>query len=52
MCDQLVLSLQDNLIMAGTVLGVILNTVLLAQSLHTAHRDQQTEGAVLKPQMS
>ncbi len=36
--------------MAGTALGVVLNAVLLAQSLHTAHKDTQQDGGGMEPQ--
>lgn len=38
---------KDALIMAGTALGGVLNGILLAQSLHTAHKNGQTDGGVL-----
>lgn len=38
--------------MAGTALGVVLNAILLAQSLHTAHRHKHEEAFVLKPKLS
>lgn len=45
-------ALQDNLIMAGTALGVVLNSILLVQTLRTAHGDVQEEQGVLNPQPS
>ena len=41
-----VFTAQDALIMAGTILGVILNAVLLTQTLQTAHRHQQAAGVM------
>ncbi|KAL3131157.1 PQ-loop repeat-containing protein 3 [Trebouxia sp. C0009 RCD-2024] len=43
---------KDKLIMAGTALGVVLNSVLLAQSLQTAHRNRREEAFAMKQQLS
>lgn len=45
-CDML----QDALIMAGTAAGVVLNAILLMQTLKTARDKAQREGALLTPQ--
>ncbi len=42
--------LQDNLIMAGVALGGVLNAILLAQSLHTAHMVVQADTGGLTSQ--
>lgn len=41
---------QDALIMAGTALGVVLNFILLVQTLRTAHGTVQDGQGMLKPQ--
>lgn len=41
---------QDKLIMAGTVLGVVLNTILLVQTLQTAHRQRQPNPGIMQQQ--
>ena len=38
--------------MASTALSVVLNSILLAQSLQTAHVDKQAESGTLKPQVT
>jgi len=47
MCNAM---LQDNLIMAGVALGGVLNAILLAQSLHTAHKVIQADTGGLTSQ--
>ena len=52
-CRQLTVHLlQDTLIMAGTALGVVLNSILLVQTVRTAHDNMQEEQGILNPQPS